>query len=192
MARAVLTPARFCAAALLLALSLLGGRVSWSQSPASPCAPPELASMAAASQKQVRDLQQRVEAGPFYKKMLQQLGKPQSCSVKQEGDSIALSYAFRDEAHLDAQVNATIESSMQRAEFRGLNREKALALLKKGESESYGKGGCGIDWSKPEDQSMGDPPGSHATVFRGDSCNCQARIVYQGDSVVALVLSSAC
>jgi hypothetical protein len=181
-----------CAAALLLALSLLGGRLGWSQSPASPCAPPELASMSAASQKQVRDLQKRVEAGPFYRKMLQQLGKPQSCSVRQEGDSIALSYAFRDGAHLDAQVNATIESSMQRAEFRGLNREKALALLKKSESVSYGKDVCGIDWSKPEDQSMGDPPGSRATVFRGDSCNCQARIVYQGDSVVALVLSSAC
>jgi len=92
----------------------------------------------------------------------------------------------------DAQVNSTIESSMQRAESRGLNREKALALLKKGESDSYGKAGCGIEWSKPEDQSMGDPPGSRATVFRCDSCNCQARIIYQGDSVVALVLSSAC
>jgi hypothetical protein len=192
MARPVLAPVRFCAAALLLALSLLGGRVGGSQSPASLCSSSDPAGIPVSSQKQVRDLQQRVEAGPFYRKMVQLLGKPQSCNVKQDGDSIALSYAFRDDAHLDAQADSAIESSMQRAEFRGLNREKALALLKKGESRSYGKDGCGIDWNKSQDQPMGDPPGSRATVFRGDSCNCQARIVYQGDSVVALVLSSAC
>jgi hypothetical protein len=182
MARPVLAPVRFCAAALLLALSLLGGRVGGSQSPASLCSSSDPAGIPVSSQKQVRDLQQRVQL----------LGKPQSCNVKQDGDSIALSYAFRDDAHLDAQADSAIESSMQRAEFRGLNREKALALLKKGESRSYGKDGCGIDWNKSQDQPMGDPPGSRATVFRGDSCNCQARIVYQGDSVVALVLSSAC
>ncbi len=190
MARPVL--ARFCAAGLLVAVSLLGERASWSQSPASTCSRAELAGISATGQKQVRDFEQRVKAGPFYRKMLQQLGKPQSCNVKQDGDSIALSYAFRGDAHLDAQVNSTIESSQQRAEFRGLNRERALALLKKGESDSYGKDGCGIDWSKPEEQSMEAPPGSRATVFRGDSCNCQARIVYQGKSVVAVVLSSAC
>jgi hypothetical protein len=192
MARPVLERARLCAAALLLAPSLLAGRAGWTQTPAPSCTPPELNGMAAASQKQVRDLEQRVLAGPFYKKMLQQLGKPQSCSAKQEGDAIALSYAFPKDARLDAQTNAAIESSMQKAAFPGLNREKALALLKKGEAESYGKDGCGIDWKRPEDESIDDPPGSHATVFRGDSCNCQARIVYQGDSVVALVLSSAC
>jgi hypothetical protein len=179
-------------AASLLTVFLLAGYVGWSQSPASTCSPPNLASLAASSQKQVRELQKRVEAGPFYRKMRQQLGKPQSCDVKQDGDSIALSYAFRNDAHLEAQVNSTIESSRQRAEFRGLSREKALALLKKGESNSYGKDSCGVDWSKPEDQSLEDPPGSRATVFRGNSCNCQARIVYQGNSVVAVVLSSAC
>jgi hypothetical protein len=62
-----------------------------------------------------------------------------------------------------------------------LNREKALAPLKKGEEGLYGKDGCGIDWKKAEDQSVGDPPRSNATVFRDDSCNCQARIAYKGD-----------
>jgi hypothetical protein len=124
--------------------------------------------------------------------MLQQLGKPQTCSAKHEGDAISLSYDFPKDAHLDEQVNRAIESSRQRATFPGLNREMALALLKNGESDSYGKDGCGIDWRRPADETTDDPPGSRATVFRGDSCNCQARIVYQGDSVVALVLSSAC
>ena len=192
MARPILTSSRIWMAVPLLAFSLLGEHAGWSQSPASLCSSPDLASMPAAKQKQVQVLEQRTEAGPFYKEMVQLLGKPQSCTAKQDRDSIALSYAFRNDAHLLAQVTAMIESSMQRAEFRGLNPAKALELLKKGEAESYGKDGCGIDWSKPEDQSMDDPPGSHATVFGGGSCNCQARIVYQGDSVIALVLSAAC
>ena len=192
MARPVLARVRWCAVVLLLVLSLLACYAGKAQSPASGCVPPELKAMTAASQKQVRDLQQHIETGPFYRRMLQQLGKPLSCSVRQEGDAIALSYAFSKDARLEAQSDAAIESSMQRATFPGLNREKALALLKKGESDSYAKDGCGIDWKKPEDQSMDSPTGSHATVFHGDACNCQARIVYQGDAVVALVLSSAC
>jgi hypothetical protein len=148
--------------------------------------------MSASSQKQVRELQRRVEGGPFYKKMLQQLGDPQSCKAKLDGDNIWLSYAFRDDARLDARINSTIESSEQRAAFRGLSRKEALALLKKGESNSFSRDGCGIDWNRPEDRAMADLPGSRETEFRGDSCNCQARVVYQGNVVVALVLRSAC
>jgi hypothetical protein len=192
MARPVLARVRWCAAVLLLAPSLLACHAGKAQSAAPGCNPPELDAMTAASQKQVHDLQQHIEAGPFYKKMLQQLGKPQSCSVRQEGDAIALSYSFLKDGRLDAQVDAAIESSMLQATLPGLSREKALALLKKGESDSYAKDGCGIDWKKSEDQSMDSPAGAHATVFRGEACNCQARIIYQGDSVVALVLSSAC
>jgi hypothetical protein len=147
--------------------------------------------MPVSSQKQVREFQQRVEAGPFYKKVLQQLGGPQSCNAKLDGDNIRLWYVFRDDARLEAQISSTLESSEQRASFRGLSAKEALALLKKGELDSFGRDGCGIDWNRPEDQAMGGPPGSRATVFRGDACNCQARIVYQGASV-ALVLRSAC
>jgi hypothetical protein len=192
MARPVLTGVRWCAMRLLLAPLLLACQGGWAQSAAPSCTPPELEGMAAASQKQVRDLQQRVEAGPFYREMLHEFRRPQSCSVAEESGAIRLSYTFTKEARLDAQVNAAIESSLERATFPGLNREKALELLKKGESDSYGKDGCGIDWKRPEDETVGDPSGSRAMVFRGDSCNCQARIVYHGDSVVALVLSSAC
>jgi len=124
--------------------------------------------------------------------MLRRLGKPQGCSVKLDGDNTALQYVFRRNGRLDAKMNPTIEYSEQRAEFGGLSSEEALVLLKKGELDLFGREGCGIDWKQPEDQSTENPPGSHATVFRGDSCNCQARIVYQGNSVVALVLSSAC
>lgn len=192
MARPVLARAGLCVAVSLLAPSFLAGRAGWTQAVPPSCTPPELQGMTAASQKQVRDLEQRVETGPFYKKMFQQLGKPQSCSANQEGDAVALSYVFPKDARLDVQANAAIESSMQKAAFPGLNREKALALLKKGESESYGKDGCGINWKQPENETMDDPAGAHATVFRGDSCNCQARILYKGNAVVALVLSSAC
>ncbi len=192
MARPVLGSARCWAASFLLGLSSLGGQSSWAQSQASQCSPSGLANLPPSRQQQVREYQHRVEAGPFYKKMLRQLGKPNSCDAKLDGENIALSYVFRDDAHLDARVNSSIEYSEQRAEFRGLSREKALVLLKKGALDLFGREGCGIDWNLPQDQSTVDTPGSRATVFRGDSCNCQARIVYHGDSVVALVLSSAC
>ncbi len=192
MENQLIRSARFGAAGLLLGLLSLSSHASWSQSQPSLCSPPGVAGMPASSQKQVREFQQRVEAGPFYKKVLQQLGGPQSCNVKLDGDNIRLWYVFRDDARLDAQISSTIESSEQRASFRGLSGKEALALLKKGELDSFGRDGCGIDWNRPEDQAMGGPPGSRATVFRGDACNCQARIVYQGTSVVALVLRSAC
>ena len=115
MARPVLVFARLLAAALLLAFFSSPEDVSWSQSTPQQCslAGPESTSASSqeqggqkqTSQKQISDLRQRVEAGPFYKRMLQQLGKPQSCTVKQEGDSIALSYAFRKSARLDVQAN---------------------------------------------------------------------------------------
>lgn len=192
MARPVLSSARFWAASFLLGLLSLGGQSSWAQSQSSQCSPGDLANLPASRQHQVRELEQRVEAGPFYRKMLRQLGKPNRCDTKLDGENIALSYVFRDDAHLDARVNSSIEYSEQRAEFLGLSREKALALLKKGALDSFGREGCGIDWNQPQEQTAGDTAGSRATVFRGDSCNCQARIVYRGDSVVALVLSSAC
>jgi len=146
----------------------------------------------ASRQKQVREFQQRVEAGPFYKELLRRLGKPKGCDVKLDGENIALSYVFQHNARLDARVDPSIEYSEQQAQFRGLNGKEALALLKESEKDSFGRDGCGIDWDHPEEELPEESSGSRATVFRGSACNCQARVAYQGNSVVALVLSSAC
>jgi hypothetical protein len=196
MACPVLGSARFWAAAVLLMLASFGIQVCGAQGQATQvaaqCSLPDAGNVPESSQKLVREFQQRVEAGPFYVELMRRLGKPKSCSLKLDGDAIALSYVFRHNAHLSTRTNPTIEYSQQRAELRGLSREEAIALLKKAETDSYGRDGCGINWTHSEDEATDDPPKSHATVFRGDSCNCQARIIYAGTSVVALVLSSSC
>ncbi len=145
-----------------------------------------------ARQKQVREFQQRVEAGPFYKELLLRLGEPKRCEAKLSGTNITLSYAFRDGAHLDASISPDIEYSAQHAQFRGLDAERALALLKQSERDSFGQDGCGIDWHRQESQSKEEHSTSRAVVYRGSSCNCQARILYSGNAVVGLALSSSC
>jgi len=192
MACPVLSKGRLWAAAILLALTAFASLKGGAQSAATQCSGHDLANAPAAGQKQAADLQRSVEAGPFYKELMSRFGKPKGCEVKVDGDNIALSYLFRENAHLDARINPTIEYSQQSVQFPGISDESAMALLKKGAADAFGQDGCGIDWSKPEDEATGDKPGAHATVFRGDSCNCQARVVYQEKAVVQLVVSSSC
>jgi hypothetical protein len=192
MACPILGSKRSWAAAFVLTLASLIGHANVSQAQAMPCLPSDPAGAQTAHQKQVREFQQRVEAGPFFKELVLRLGEPERCEAKLSGENIALTYAFRNEAHLDASINSSIEYSDQHARFRGLDREKALALLKQSEQDSFGQDGCGIDWNRPESESKGGHSKFRAAVFRGDSCNCQGRILYQGNSVVGLAFSSSC
>jgi hypothetical protein len=183
---------RSLTAAFVLTLASLSGHASLGQTQATPCFQRDLAGAPAARQKQVREFQESVEAGPIYKELLLRLGEPEHCGAKVTGENVALSYAFPKGARLDASFNSSIEFSEQHAQFRGLDREKAFALLRQSERDSFGDDGCGIDWNRPETESKTGHSGSQAEVFRGDSCNCQARILYQDNSVVGLALSSSC
>ena len=186
MACSVPGSARFRATSFVLALASLSFNAMQAQ--AARCSPSGLEGAPPVRQKQVREFQQRVEAGPIYKELLLRLGEPERCGAKLDGENIAVSYAFRNEAHLDA----GIEYSEQHAQFRGLDGEKALALLKQSERDSFGQDGCGIDWNRPESESKKESSSSRAVVFRGSSCNCQARILYSGKSVAGLALRSSC
>jgi hypothetical protein len=190
MACSVPGSARFRATSFVLALASLSFNAM--QALAARCSPSGLEGAPPARQKQVREFQQRVEAGPIYKELLLRLGEPERCGAKLDGENIAVSYAFRNEAHLDASISPGIEYSEQHAQFRGLDGEKALALLKQSERDSFGQDGCGIDWNRPESESKKESSSSRAVVFRGSSCNCQARILYSGKSVAGLALRSSC
>jgi hypothetical protein len=192
MACSVPGSARFRATTVVLALASLGGHFNSMQAQATRCSLSGLAGAPPARQKQVREFQQRVEDGPIYKELLLRLGEPERCGAKLSGENIALSYAFRNEAHLDASISPGIEYSEQHAQLRGLNEEKALALLQQSEQDSFGQDGCGIDWNRPESESKEEHSSSRAVVFRGASCNCQARILYRGKAVVGLALKSSC
>ena len=192
MARPVLRTACSGARALVLVLLCFANFAGGLLSSAKECLPREGAGLAASRQKQVSDLRQRVAIGPFYQELLRKFGNPKRCDLKVDGDTIMLSFAFRNHARLEARVSPSIEYAEQRADLPGLSSERALTLLKAAAEDSFRDGGCGIDWNKPEVVAGEKPSGAHAVVFRGDSCNCQGRVLYEDSSVVGMVLSHSC
>jgi hypothetical protein len=131
-----------------------------------------------------KDLQQNVTAGPFYKALVTQAGKPLSCHVDIDGGKTTITYSFHNHTELWAQVDHAIEASEQRIKTR-MPMANAIMLLKAAEKDSYKPGGCGIVWDRP-------PSKSGETVYRGATCNCQARVTGRGNYAVTLILKSAC
>jgi len=189
MARAVLASV---VCGIVLGGMIAGGAVCMAQGPAILCLAEGTASLPADAQAQVQQLQQTVEAGPFYQKLLQRFGKPETCRAKTEGTSVALSYVFAHDAKLEAKIDSAIEYSEQRVDFNGLDRKAALELLKKGAADAFGDHGCGVEWGKPAEEPVADQPEAHANVYRGSSCNCQARMIFRGKAVAGLMVSSSC
>ena len=143
-------------------------------------------------QKEAHELLQRVSAGPFYKELVRRRGTPASCRISADEANLTLIYEFRGNARLEAKSNSSIEYSEQRMKLTGLTKERAMALLKENEKHSWGAKGCGMNWLRPDEEQPGKEPGSREVVYRGSSCNCQGRLVYAKNVVVALVSSSAC
>jgi hypothetical protein len=187
MAHSILVPLQSFAAALILIAASMPARGQAVQ-----CSSDSLAAAPLSRQKEVEHSQQRLESSPFYRALAQHEGKPQSCHLELVDTKMKISYMFGDKAVLEAQVDPSIEYSKQRLEFRGLSEREAVTLLKEEEVDSYGGSGCGIKWKHPTRQPSKTRPGQVEVLYRGDVCNCQARVVYDGRSVVALVLSSTC
>jgi hypothetical protein len=131
-----------------------------------------------------QDLQQNVTAGLFYKALVMQAGKPLSCRVDVDGAKTTITYSFKKHAELRAEVDQTIEASEQRIKTR-MPMANAIQLLKDAEKDLYPPGGCGIAWDHPQSS-------SGETVYRGTTCNCQARVTGRGNYAVTLILRSAC
>lgn len=191
MARRILVVAPWFAAALIFCLTP-SAKPAVGETSSPECISHDLANAPISIQNETRELREHVSAGPVFNEMIHRLGKPQSCDVKLDGETISLLYSFRHNAQLQARQNTSIEYSELRAQFRGLGNQQARSLLKKEEKNSFGSDGCGLNWNKPEDEATGDQPGRHSVIYRGSSCNCQARLIYQAESVVELILSSAC
>jgi hypothetical protein len=181
MACAVLARVRFVASALVFVGSV------FAQCPA------DLSANVAEDKKnQVRAFQQALTAGPFYKELSRRAGKPRECKVAIDDGGITLSYSFRGNASLFSQVSAANESTDQRMQVRSIAAQAAMSLLMRAAKDAFGQDGCGIVWNKPAEELPGEQAGSREVVYRGDACNCQARLIYAGKSIVALVLRSAC
>ena len=140
----------------------------------------------------VAEFRRTVEAGPLFAALTQKFGKPNEPKVQADADGVTLTYQFHGGAHLEAKSNPAIEHWEQTATLPGLSRERALRLLKAAAQTGFGEGGCGLDWAKPEEQSDDGAKGLHSVVYRGDGCNCQARILMKGKVIMGLALSSSC
>ena len=176
--------------ALLLAITLAGSRPSKAQAPL--CLITGDMDVSATSQQDIKDTEQSTEAGALYKELVKRAGYPKTCAAKLDGNNITLSYAFANDSRLEARVEPSIEYSEQKAHIMALGKLEAMAILKRTASGYLGGDDCGIDWSRPLQQSGRDGSGTRSTVFSGRTCNCRARIIFRKSTVVAIVMSSAC
>ena len=71
--------------------------------------------------------------------------------------------------------------------------EPVADVLVRAEQAAFGAAGCGINWKHPETRAAEGNPGTTESVFRGDTCNCQARVRRDAAGrVTGLALRSNC
>ncbi len=184
MARPVL---RLGAAVLALSLAVPAAFAAGGAAKAPPCAA-EYGNLPQAQQAQARDFVRKVQSGPFYRHLTRSFGRPLACTVSAKESAITLAFTFPGGAGLRSKVDSAIELSEQRMVLPSITTDAAVTLLKQAEKHSYGQKGCGISWSSPERESK---DGGNGVIYRGESCNCQGRVVRRPKSV-EVVLSSAC
>ena len=138
-------------------------------------------------------LKQAIETSPFYKIPLDIKGLP-SCALRFYPDGeIVLEYHFLDGNWLQVKRNARIEYTEQNVRLNLVLPEQPETILAHAEQSAFGPNGCGIDWQQSETQLAKDDRNVTETVFRGDVCNCQARIRRNAyGHVVGFLLRSAC
>jgi hypothetical protein len=116
-----------------------------------------------------------------------------TCRVNDEDTAIRIEYAFRDGATLRATRNLDIEYSDQQLRLASPLDDGVIPLLARAEQSAFGEKGCGIDWRQPETKAADDDATLRESIYRGNTCNCQARTrADAAGRVVMLSLRSAC
>lgn len=184
MARAILI-----AAALLLAASApRGATAGGAAEDTAPRCTGSLAAAPDALRQSYAPLVQSVVDGPFYKALVKRSGAPQSCTRAVGDDGLTVDFRAPRGGRLTARIQPEIELSETRLELRGLSDAAAKRLLRAEEKAAFSDG-CGIAWDSPEKEPAA---GGGAVAWHGDTCNCQARALRQGDKPVVLTFRSAC
>jgi len=190
MARSVLMPALRWTGLAVLVLAQLAARSS--AAPQQACAVARPGRVPATAEPEIHNLEERVKAGPFYRELVTQLGKPASCTLEFDDGRIGLTFAFARRAQLIVRTDRKIESNEQRIQIPRMEMAKAMSLLQAAEKDAYRPNGCGIAWDHADEDSVDERTGSHELVYRGGTCNCQARVTSRNNYAVSLVLKSAC
>jgi hypothetical protein len=136
--------------------------------------------------------QRAVERGPLFVVSANRAGVA-SCRIGVESGTASLEYQFRDGGWLRTKRDPRIEYTDQEARFAVPPAESPITILTRAERVTFGDQGCGIDWKRGETHPAEDDRGAVEAVYRGDTCNCQARVRRDASGrVVGLALRSAC
>ena len=141
-----------------------------------------------ALQRTYVEFKRSVESSPLARR----LGRAVSCEARADGGAIQLTYASSTGATLVAHRDPALESTEQRLSERGLTKEAAVTLLRRTERWAFGDKGCAIAWTKPPEDVAATGRGRRELVYRGEDCNCQARLVYGGNTPPEAIFRSAC
>jgi hypothetical protein len=156
---------------------------------ASACSSPSLSTQVppceiANQSESIAELRRTVEAGPLY--TIPAAGGVANCRGNVDEGVISLEYNFQGGGWLRVKRDPSIEYNDQEARFGSPLTEDPNAVLKRAELAAFGADGCGINWEEPE-------KGPEETIFRGDTCNCQARIRHNAaGQAIGLTLRSTC
>jgi hypothetical protein len=141
--------------------------------------------------KMVAELRRSVEAGPLYAVASRSGGA--ACRISEESGAIRVEYTFRDGTTLRATRNAQIEYSDQEVRFASPPSESPVAVLTRTEQAAFDGKGCGIDWRRGDTRAASDDARARETIYRGETCNCQARVRNNSaGGVTGLLFRTAC
>lgn len=148
-------------------------------------------SSAAPDPKMLRDLRTSAEGSSLFQ-AARASGVVVSCEATSQNSLLTLTFRFSDKTSFTIGRDPQIEYTSQEVSFAQPLADDASTILKRGEREAFGADGCGIDWSAGHTEPSADGVSSDR-VFRGDVCQCQARIRSDKTSrVIGLLLRSTC
>jgi hypothetical protein len=137
-------------------------------------------------------LRRSVEGGALQR--MAALPGPATCVGQVDADgSIHIDYRYADGSVLQVRRQSRIESTDFNLRFAQPRTGSVQDILVELERAAFGAAGCGIDWRRATTEPAGDASRSFDTVYRGEVCNCQARVRRDDQGrVVVLALRSAC
>jgi len=152
--------------------------------PAGPLSPPARESVAA--------FQRAIETGPLFTVAASRAAVA-TCRIGFESGAASIEYQFSDGSWLRAKHDARIDYTDQEVRIAVPPAENPISVLTRAERVAFGDKGCGINWNEKDTQPAADDRAAVEAIYRGDTCNCQARVRSDATGrVVGLILRSAC
>jgi hypothetical protein len=159
---------------------------------ASKPAPPVSCSATGVQGEGLAQARQTVESGPLFQAAAANTSLA-SCRATGAAEKVVIEYQFADGGSLRATRDPSIEYFDQEVRFASPPAASPVDLLTRTERAVFAADGCGIDWKDGQTQPSAGPSKETETVYRGETCNCQARIRSDASGrPLTLTFRSAC